>query len=102
MSAMSFVMPSKYDQQSLPSPNDASILLEQTKAEYVAVIRFRGYASDKSIQHYSEKLEALLTENGISYYGNFRFLGYNPPFQFIGRRNEIIVSIHWNEKGFDQ
>ena len=29
-------------------------------------------------------------------YGNFRFLGYNAPFQFWGRRNEIIVSIVWN------
>jgi hypothetical protein len=36
-----------------------------------------------------------MKENGITSYGNYRFLGYNPPYQFIGRRNEIIVSVEW-------
>lgn len=97
MSAMSFVMPSKYEMQDLPSPNDSNVVLEKSTAEYVAVLRFRGYASDADIRRYSEKLEAQLKEKGISYYGNFRFLGYNPPYQFVGRRNEIIVSVNYTE-----
>lgn len=32
----------------------------------------------------------------ITTIGNFRFLGYDPPYKFLGRRNEIIVSIEWN------
>lgn len=97
MSAMSFVMPSKYEEQRLPAPNDASVILEKSEAEYVAVRRFRGYASDAKISSYSEKLKSALDHQGITYRGNFRFLGYNPPYQFIGRKNEIIVSIHWTE-----
>jgi hypothetical protein len=27
--------------------------------------------------------------------GNHRYLGYNPPYQVVGRRNEIIVTIDW-------
>jgi len=96
-SAMSFVMPSKYEQQDLPVPNDSNVILEKSKAEYVAVFGFRGYASDKVIRRNAEKLESLLKEKEISYHGNFRYLGYNPPYQFIGRRNEIIVSINWSE-----
>ena len=96
-SAMSFVMPSKYDEQSLPRPRDSRVKLEQSQAEYVAVLKFGGYANDQRIARYSEKLRKALEKNGINYSGNFRFLGYNPPYQFIGRKNEIIVSVDWQE-----
>ncbi len=94
-SAMSFVMPSSYKKENLPKPNNANIKIEKTDDEYVAVIRFGGYASDNDIKKYSAKLGKSLNEMGIDYYGNFRFLGYNPPYEFIGRRNEIIVSVKW-------
>ena len=97
MSAMSFVMPSKYDKQNLPVPNDTRVVLEESEAEYVAVLRFGGYASDAKISRTSEKLKSALDNQGITYNGNFRYLGYNPPYQFIGRKNEIIVSIQWPE-----
>ena len=97
-STMSFVMPSKYNEQSLPSPKDPRVKLEKSQAEYVAVLSFGGYANDEKIARYSGKLQTALENKGISYYGNFRFLGYNPPFQFIGRKNEIIVSVHWQEQ----
>jgi hypothetical protein len=97
-SSMSFVMPSNYDKDNLPKPNDSSITIKTTTEEYVAVIRFDGYANDEKIKNYAAKLESALKANEIKYYGNFRFLGYNAPYQFWGIRNEIIVSIHWNEK----
>ncbi len=46
---------------------------------------------------HSEKLRKLLEKKGIDFQGNFRFLGYNPPYQFLGRRNEIIISVNWSE-----
>jgi hypothetical protein len=97
VSTMSFVMPSAYARENLPKPNDPNVQIKNTVDEYVAVIRFGGYASDKDLKFYSEKLQNLLKENGITSIGNYRFLGYNPPFQFIGRRNEIIVSVIWVE-----
>jgi hypothetical protein len=95
VSSMSFVMPSVYTKESLPKPNDPNILIRNTHDEYGAVIRFGGYASDNDLKFYSEKLQNLLKENGIVSSGNYRFMGYNPPFQFIGRRNEIIVAVEW-------
>jgi len=95
ISTMSFVMPSAYTKENLPKPNDPNVQIKNTADEYVAVIRFGGYASDKDLKFYSEKLQNLMKENGITSYGNYRFLGYNPPYQFIGRRNEIIVSVEW-------
>ena len=98
VSSMSFVMPSTFEDKTLPAPSDPDVVIEKSKAEYVAVIKFRGYATDAKLARYSEKLKSILAEKEISYHGNFRYLGYNPPYQFIGRKNEIIVSIDWNEK----
>ena len=97
VSTMSFVMPSAYTKETLPKPNDPNVRIMNTADEYVAVIEFGGYASDEDLKFYSEKLQNLLKENEITHRGNYRFLGYNPPFQFIGRRNEIIVTVDWKE-----
>lgn len=94
-SSMSFVMPSSFRKENLPNPDDPDIKIEKTEDEYVAAIRFSGYASDEDIRKYSEMLKKLLTDKGIKFYGNFRYLGYDPPYKFIGRRNEIIVSVKW-------
>ncbi len=95
--SMSFVMPSSYSEENLPKPDDPGVKIERTGDVYVAAIRFGGYASDKDISHYSEKLKTMLEEKGIRWYGNFRYLGYNPPFQPFGRKNEIIVNVEWKE-----
>ncbi len=97
-SSMSFVMPSSYNEENLPKPNDPGVIIQNTPDEYVAVIRFGGYASDKDLVFYSARLNDILKEKGISSYGNFRFLGYNPPYQVINRRNEIIVSVNWKSE----
>lgn len=95
LSEMSFVMPSEYKTDQLPKPVDSEIVIHKSKDEYVAAVTFGGFASDKMINDYSGKLREILTKNGIVWYGNFRFLGYNPPFQLVNRRNEIIVSVRW-------
>ncbi len=96
-SAMSFVMPEKYDMASLPKPNDASVEIKQSEDSYAAVIAFGGYANDEKIDDYKIKLVALLQKKNIKIIGSFNFLGYNAPYQFIGRKNEISIPIEWKE-----
>jgi hypothetical protein len=98
LSSMSFVMPANYSTYNLPKPNDSAISISTTNEEYVAAFSFGGYANDDKIKLNANKLASALKANGVDYYGNFRFLGYNPPYQFWGRKNEIIVNIHWNDK----
>jgi hypothetical protein len=98
VSSMSFVMPSSYNEGNLPKPNDPNVLIHKTADEYVVVIQFGGFASDKDLIFYSAKLHDILEEKGVTTYGHARFLGYNPPFQLINRRNEIIVSVNWKEQ----
>jgi hypothetical protein len=97
LSSMSFVMPSGYDQTNLPKPNDSGVSIKTTGEEYVAALRFGGFASDKRLKKYSEKLKSLLESEGISTKGNYKYLGYNPPFRLVARRNEIVVSVVWEK-----
>lgn len=95
MSTMSFVMPSNYNESNLPRPKNSEVVISTTANEYVAAITFGGYASDTDIKENSKKLEEALKKASITYYGNFRFLGYNAPFQFFNRKNEVIISVNW-------
>ena len=97
-SSMSFVMPSNYNKDNLPLPNNSDVTIKTSDEEYVAAIRFGGFASNDNIKKYTTMLENALKKHHLSYYGNFRFLGYNPPYQLFGRRNEIIVTLNWNSK----
>ncbi|MFM2146746.1 MAG: hypothetical protein RL732_1582, partial [Bacteroidota bacterium] len=96
--SMSFVLPSSSGLSTWPVPNDPDVQIEKSKEEYVAAIEFGGFVSDKDIQFYSQKLDKLLQERGIRHKGNFRYLGYNPPYRVIGRKNEIIVTIEWKSE----
>ena len=64
-STMSFVMPSSYNKANLPKPNNPDVILKETADEYVAAIQFGGFASDKELKLYSEKLQDILKEKGI-------------------------------------
>lgn len=97
-SSMSFVMPSEYTSNNLPQPNDSSVSIFTSEEEFVAVTSFGGFANDELIKSHAQKLANTLKANKIEYYGNFRFLGYNAPYQIVGRKNEIIVSVKWNPK----
>ena len=97
-STMAFVLPSAYNQTNLPKPNDSSISIITSEPEYVAVIQFGGFASNETIDKHRAMLENELKNKGLSYYGDFRYLGYNPPYQLFGRRNEVIVALNWNSK----
>ncbi|MEI6151983.1 MAG: heme-binding protein [Chitinophagia bacterium] len=96
-SAMSFVMPEKYDASTLPKPKDATVQIKESKESYEAVIAFGGYANDEKIKEYTNKLVELLNKKGIKIIGGYNFLGYNAPFDFFGRKNEITIPVEWKE-----
>lgn len=93
LNTMSFVMPSEMEFEKLPHPNDTNIVLHQSKTMYTASLRFGGYASDAEILKYKKQLNEKLGQMKIKHTGNFEFLGYNPPFQPVNRRNEVQVEL---------
>lgn len=95
-STMAFVLPAAYNQNNVPKPEDLGIDIITSEPEYVAVIQFGGFSSNESIEEHRMRLENDLKKKGLTYYGNFRYLGYNPPYQLLGRKNEVIVALNAN------
>jgi hypothetical protein len=96
-STMSFVMPEKYTASDLPKPNDSGVQIVKSSPQYVAAITFGGYADDKSIKENRDLLVKLLQEKGIKVTGEYTYLGYNAPFQFWSRKNEVVIPVVWKE-----
>jgi hypothetical protein len=90
---MKFMVPSEYSLDELPKPNDAKVKFISEPEKIVAAIVFSGFANDKKIEEHTILLKQLLKQSGIEYAGHFSFLGYNSPFEFLNRRNEIIVEV---------
>ena len=74
-------------------PNNGTIFFEKKEGSTMAAIRFGGWADDKTIEEFKLKLASLLMKEGLEHNGKFIYLGYNPPYVVIGRRNEIVVEI---------
>ena len=96
-SSMSFVMPSQYTLDKLPRPADSRVELHESAAVYMAAIEFGGYANDEKIKQYADRLVQALNRNGIKTTGNPTFLGYNAPYELIGRKTEVVIAIEWKE-----
>ena len=90
---MHFLVPKKYTEETLPSPTNKQVELTKIPAKTVAVISFKGWADDEKIEKYKQQLIQHLKEEKIEYKGPFFFLGYNPPFELLNRRNEVMVEI---------
>ena len=90
---MSFMVPSSYKMESLPTPNNDNIYFEEKKACVMAAVRFGGWANDEKITFHKEKLEKALKKMGLKHNGNFSYFGYNPPYEMTNRRNEVVVEL---------
>jgi hypothetical protein len=96
-STMSFVMPEKYQESDLPKPKDAGVHIVKSSPQYVAAISFGGYADDETIREKRDVLLKSLQDKGIKVVGEYTFLGYNAPYQFWSRKNEVVIPIEWKE-----
>jgi hypothetical protein len=90
---MSFVMPPEVTSINAPKPNDNRVVLGERPSEILAVIRFGGWANDAKLKAKKEELLKLLEKENIEYYGNTIYMGYNPPYQLINRKNELAIRV---------
>jgi hypothetical protein len=93
---MMFMVPKKFNKETLPQPNQSAIKFREEPAKTVAAITFGGWADDEKIKKYKQKLTAALDAEGIAYTNKFYFLGYNPPYEVLNRKNEVIVELQNN------
>lgn len=92
-SVMSFVMPSNMGLEDLPAPNSEGLEFKEVQEKYVVALQFGGWANDDNISANATKLVNALSEMGIQIDNEPWFMGYNPPYQLINRRNEVAVEI---------
>jgi hypothetical protein len=90
---MMFMVPKKFKKETLPQPDQSQIKFREEPAKTVAAITFGGWANDEKIEKYKQQLKSALDSEGIIYTNRFYFLGYNAPFEFFNRKNEVIVEL---------
>ncbi|MGV8175701.1 MAG: SOUL family heme-binding protein [Methanothrix sp.] len=91
---MAFIMPERFDMQSIPKPSSSLVEIQLIEPRKLAVIRFSGYMSQGSYDRNLELLRDALEGRGISTVGEPLLMQYNdpwtPPFS---RRNEIALQV---------
>jgi hypothetical protein len=88
---MAFVLPRNLEQP--PNPQNESLKIIQSKEGYFAAIPYGGYSNPSKVQYYTQLLLQALNKNNIRPIGNAVELGYNSPYKFFNRQNEIIIAV---------
>lgn len=92
---VSFSMPSKYHESSLPDPQNPSIYTEDLDPMVAAVIRFSGKANEQMLSDKTKTLLQWLEQAGYKVQSKPKYLFYNDPSTpgFL-RRNEVMVQLN--------
>ena len=90
---MKFMVPRNLKKEMLPKPNQSRIEFEEEPAKTVAAISFSGWANDKKIEKYKQKLKSALDFECIAHTDKFYYFGYNAPYEVFNRKNEVIVEL---------
>ncbi len=96
---MQFYLPSRFDKNNTPLPNDDSLEISSIGAGYYGVIRFSGRSKDKNFSRHSKILKKELEENNIQIIGPSIKATYNGPFTLAPfRRNESMYLVNWDKQ----
>ena len=88
---MMFLMPERYQIESLSTPNSKEIDIIKMDSRIVAAIRFSGYSNNTKVKRKKQELVDTLEKYDIEYYDEFELLVYDSPYKVLNRRNEVIV-----------
>ena len=92
---MAFIMPERFDINSIPKPSSSRVKIELVEPRKLATIRFSGYVNQDNYEKNIELLNKTLETRGISTKGEPLLMQYNDPWTppFL-RRNEIAVQVN--------
>jgi len=92
--AISFVLPSKYTLDTLPTPNNDRVSIREIEAKKKAVLSFTWYATEARVEEKKQQLVNLIEKDGLEIVGEIQVARYNPPLSMpLMLRNEIIVEV---------
>jgi hypothetical protein len=88
---MLFLMPERYEMESLPTPNSKEIEIIKMDSRLVAAVRFSGYSNSSKVKRKKQELINTLKKHNIAHTDEFELLVYDSPYKVLNRRNEVIV-----------
>ena len=90
--AVSFMMPAVYTMDSIPLPDDPSVILREVPAHRAAAIRYSGTWSEKGYKKQLTILQEWMQAENLEAVGEPVWARYNAPFTpWFMRRNEILI-----------
>jgi len=91
-----FMIPSKFNQETLPTPKDPQIRITSKQSHKMAVISFKGNPSEDLVKQKTNDLLSFIKKEGLKPVGSEPILArYNPPFVpgFL-KHNEVLIEIY--------
>lgn len=87
---VSFMMPAKWQLDTLPAPDDKGIQLTQVPPRIIASYRYRGNWTQERFWQFEKRLRKALATTDYQICGGPMWARYNPPFwPSMLRRNEV-------------
>ena len=93
---MAFVLPASFNEKP-PPPTSKDIQIVSSKSGYYAAIRYGGYSNVEKVNYYTQQLQQHLSNQQIETIGGPVVLGYNAPYKFFNRKNEIIIEVTYKQ-----
>ena len=95
---MQFFLPSAFNKETAPAPNNLDIAINTVEEGYFAVIRYSGRTTDKNFEKHLQILKKKLLEDKILIFGSPIRATYNGPFTLPSfRRNEVMFRVDWKK-----
>ena len=94
---MAFTMPSKFNIEKLPKPNNDRVKLLKIEGEFIAALKFSWFSGKKRAEKLIQKLQTLIKTEGLKQTGIPKLAVYDNPMTTLpfARRNEIHIPIEW-------
>jgi hypothetical protein len=92
--AVSFMMPASYTMDTIPVPDDSSVVLREIPAYRAAAIRYSGFWSEKVYKKQLFILQEWIKSKNLEPIGEPVWARYNAPLTpWFMRRNEILIPL---------
>jgi hypothetical protein len=93
--AVAFMMPATYTMDTIPTPDDPTVVIRAIPAYRAAVVTYSGTWSEKNYRKQMARLEQWVNENELEAIGEPVWARYDPPFKpWFMRRNEILIPLN--------
>ncbi|MGA0769767.1 MAG: SOUL family heme-binding protein, partial [bacterium] len=91
---MAFSLPSKWNLETVPIPNDQRVQLREVPAEKVVVLQFSGLMGVDDMKEREQQLRQWVANQQIEVQGAVRTARYDPPWTLpFLRKNEVQLKV---------